>query len=748
MKIDSQLTKYIVFSHENVLTALKKISNNQKRIIFALSDSGLLEGVMTEGDFRRWLINQESLDLNAAVSQVCNKNFKFAFWDDDRSTITSYFSKEIELIPLLDRQYRLVAIASPEEDIISIGKFVINGDSPALIIAEIGNNHNGSLEMAKKLIDRATESGANCVKFQMRHVESLYQNAGNASDAKEDLGTQYVLDLLSRFQLTPTEMFLAFDYCQKRDVLPLCTPWDIASLEILESYGMVSYKVASADLTNHDFLRALARTNKPLICSTGMSTEDEIKEAIAILNESQAKYILLHCNSTYPAPFKDINLNYLDKLKELSNSPLGYSGHERGINVAIAAVAKGAKVIEKHLTLDRTLEGNDHKVSLLPEEFQAMVEGIRQVEAAMGTTAKRTISQGELINRITLAKSLIINCDLKRGEIIKDDMISIKSPGRGLQPNAKNKLIGRRAIRDFKSGSFFFASDILEEQIQPRNYSFNRPWGIPVRYHDFATILDKSNPNFLEFHLSYKDLDENLNLYFKQKYNLGLVVHSPDFFGGDFLLNLCASNLEERQRSIEELQSVVKVTQALKKFFKNTSRTFVVVSLGGYTRDKHLQESQRGKLYEIIAESLSKIETEGVEIIAQTLPPFPWYFGGQLYLNLFVGPEDTAEFCRQYGYRLCLDISHAKLACNYFHWSFKEYVEKVAPYSVHLHVADAAGVDGEGLQIGSGDIDFPSLAENLNKLMPNISFIPEIWQGHQNGGEGFWMALEKLEKFL
>ncbi|MEI2420999.1 N-acetylneuraminate synthase family protein, partial [Arthrospira platensis SPKY2] len=188
-----------------------------------------------------------------------------------------------------------------------------------------------------------------------------------ANDAKEDLGAQYTLDLLSRFQLTPEEMLQAFDYCRESGILPLCTPWDIKTVKLLENYRMPAYKVASADLTNHDLLKALVDTGKPLICSTGMSTESEIKESVALLQKMGAMYVLLHCNSTYPAPFKDINLNYLDKLAKIGNCPVGYSGHERGYHVAIAAVAKGAKVIEKHFTLDKTMEGNDHKVSLLPE---------------------------------------------------------------------------------------------------------------------------------------------------------------------------------------------------------------------------------------------------------------------------------------------------------------------------------------------------------------------------------------------
>ncbi len=748
MLIDRNITKYIVFAEDSILNALKKISDNKSRVIFSVSESGVLEGVMTDGDFRRWLVSQNTIDLNQPVSKVSNKNFKFAFFQDQPEKIQSYFSEKIEFVPLLDKNHHLVAIAKKRSGRIQIGKFTIDAESPTFVIAEIGNNHNGSLELAKKLIDLAVATGADCAKFQLRSLGSLYHNGGNANDASEDLGSQYTLDLLSRFQLTPQEMFAAFDYCKEQDILPLCTPWDVESLNLLEKYGMPAYKVASADLTNHDFLRVLAKTGKPLICSTGMSTEAEITETVSLLQRLGAMYVLLHCNSTYPAPFKDVNLAYLDRLKELGDCPVGYSGHERDINVAIAAVAKGAKVIEKHFTLDKSMEGNDHKVSLLPAEFQAMVEGIRQVESAIGKAGDRRLSQGELMNRETLAKSLVINCDLQPGQIITEAMIEVKSPGKGLQPNRKTELIGLKAKRTFQAGDFFFPSDLEQERVHARHYKFRRPWGVPVRYHDFKAILAKTNPNLLEFHLSYKDLEQDINQYFDRVYELDLVVHSPELFAGDLVLDLCSTDEDYRQQSIKELQRVINLTRSLQPFFSKASQPCIVTNVGGFSQDKPLPNSRKSELYELLIDSLSILDTDEVEIIPQTMPPFPWHFGGQRYHNLFVDPEDIANFCHKHGYRVCLDTSHSKLACNHHKLSFKEFIEQVGPYTAHLHIADAEGEDGEGLQIGKGDIDFPALAEDLEKLVPNVSFIPEIWQGHQNEGEGFWIALDRLEKFL
>ncbi len=748
MIIDKDITEYIVFSEDAIINALRKISDNKSRIVFSVTESGKLEGVLTDGDFRRWIVNQKTIDLNQSVSRITNKDYVWFYQDDDHDKIRAGFSGRIDMIPLIDRRGHITAIARKQMAGIRIGDITIDADSPSFIVAEIGNNHNGSVDVAKRLVDAAVEAGASCAKFQMRHMPSLYRNAGNAQDASADLGAQYTLDLLSRFQLANELLYEVFDYCRTQGIIPLCTPWDVESVQQLEHYGMEAYKVASADLTNHDLLKALAKTGKPLICSTGMSMEREIIDSVTLLKRLNVPYVLLHCKSTYPAPFKDVNLSYLDRLKEIGDCLVGYSGHERGIAVAIAAVSRGAKVIEKHITLDRNMEGNDHRVSLLPTEFKAMVQGIREVEQAIGNAQERRISQGELMNREVLGKSLVINRDLKPGEIITEDMIEVKSPGQGLQPYRKNELIERPARRSLKKGDFFFPSDVEEHKVQPRPYRFSRRFGIPIRYHDLGRMTAMSNMDLLEFHLSYKDLEEDIHKYLKNPLDKDLVVHSPELFAGDHIMDLCSDDPDYRRRSIDELRRVIDITRALKPYFRMASRPLIIINAGGFTLDAPMPAAARDKYYERIAESLAGLDREGIEIVPQTMPPFPWHFGGQRYHNLFVDPADITSFCRKHGYRVCLDVSHSKLACNYYKWSFKEFIDQVGPHTAHLHIVDAEGVDGEGLQIGEGDIDFLALAESLRRTAPMASFVPEIWQGHKNEGEGFWVALERLEKWF
>lgn len=750
MIIDKNITKYIIFCEESVLNALEKINANEEQIIFAVTSSGILEGILTDGDFRRWVLSNKTgnINLNQKVQNIINKNFKCATVNDTPDKLKAILTESIAFLPIIDDHRRLVAIGKKRTKSLMIDKIAINAQSPTFIIAEIGNNHNGDFGLAKRLVDAAKEAGADSAKFQMRDLQSLYRNSGRADDAQEDLGSQYTLDLLARFQLSDELMFKIFDYCKEIGILPLCTPWDIESYLKLEKYGMPAFKIASADFTNHELLQIMAKSGKPLICSTGMSTELEISKTIDLLKNNGAQYILLHCNSAYPAPFKDIQLSYMNRLKETGDCYVGYSGHERGTSIALAAVAMGAKVIEKHFTLDKTMEGNDHRVSLLPQEFSQMVEGIREIESSLGTVQARTLTQGEFINRETLGKSLVINCELKTGEVITAEMIEVKSPGKGLPPYFKEKLIDKIAKRNFKKGDFFYSSDYNGQGIKNRNYKYSRPWGIPVRYHDLDNMLTSSNFDLIELHLSYKDLEEDIGKYFAVPLNLDFIVHSPELFSGDHILDLCTPDETYRRHSISELQKVVDITRRLKPFFKKSTRPLIIVNVGGFTQNAPLKESEVNIYYERLVTSLLTINAEGVEIIPQTMPPFPWLFGGQRFHNLFVRADEIADFCQKNKYRICLDTAHSKLACNHYSVSFDEFIENVGHYVAHLHIVDAKGVDAEGLQIGEGEIDFYSIGKTLKKYAPDASFIPEIWQGHKNNGEGFWIALDRLEKWL
>lgn len=745
MHIEKKIKNHLVFSGNSVLDALKRISENKSRIVFVVEENGVLIGAVSDGDVRRWITQTGDFDLNQPVDRVMNRQFVARPVSDPISLISSYFDRKRDIIPLTDDQGRFVALARKSAEGLQIGEFLISDQGRAFIIAEVGNNHNGDLGLAKELVDLAVEAKADCVKFQMRDLPTLYSNQGKNAEARYDLGSQYTLDLLNKFQLSHDELCQVFDYCKQRGILPLCTPWDLVSVQVLNEYGLEGFKVASADFTNFEMLEALARTGKPLICSTGMSTEAEIKGAVSLLQRLGVPFALLHCNSTYPTPFKDVNLSYLPRLKQLANTVIGYSGHERGFAVPLAALALGARIIEKHFTIDRNMEGNDHKVSLLPDEFTEMVRQIRNVEEAMGQGATRELTQGELINRENLAKSLVINCDLPRGQLIQHSMVIVRSPGQGLQPNRLNELVGKIAQRDFKAGDLFFETDITPIIPKKNSYAFSRPYGIPCRYHDYKALTDGMQIDFVEFHLSYHDLDVKLDEYFFGKQSIGFAVHSPELFAGDHIIDLASNDTAYRSHSIAELKRTVSVTNQLSNWFPSTPRPVLVLNAGGWSPQGFLPTEMRAALYDRVEAALNEVDFGQAQLAIQTMPPFPWHFGGQSHHNIFVDPDEISEFCSRTGHRICLDVSHSMMACNYYHWDFNEFLKKVLPYTIHLHIVDAKGVDGEGVQIGKGDVDFSMLLECINNFAPGVQFIPEVWQGHKNNGEGFWSALAFLE---
>jgi len=746
--ITKKIDPYIVHCELSVQKALERLDQFHKQILFVIEDSGRLTGVVTDGDIRRWLMKQGSPNLSDTIQSAAPSSYLSASIDAAAVDIKSMFKDGINQIPLVNKEGILVAVALSKSPFITIGDKQIGSGKPVYIIAEIGNNHQGKLEEAKALIEMAAVSGVDSVKFQMRSMESLYGKMSAKKSTSQDLGAQYTADLLSRFQLSDDELFQAFDHCKNNRVEPICTPWDLESVEKLQSYGMSAYKVASADFTNHELLSALAATNTPLICSTGMSSEEEILSSSSLLKKLGAECILLHCNSTYPTPFKDVNLRYLPLLKKFGFD-IGYSGHERGNFIPLAAIALGACVIEKHITFDKSQEGNDHKVSLIPSELKEMVDQIRFSEEALGSDGPRFITQGELINREVLAKSLYAKEKIFMGEKISRDKVIIKSPGQGLQPNKIDELIGRVANRDIEEDTCFFNSDLSAKVLRKERYTFKRPFGIPVRYHDFQKLTDQGPLDFAEFHLSYQDLKLNpaelINLEKNNK--LGFSVHTPELFENDHILDLCSFDNNYRNKSIQNMKRVIDHVQEI-KVVMNEKKPILITNAGGWNVDGFISNEDKKRKYEILEDSLAQIDLSEVDLSIQTMPPFPWHFGGQSYHNLFVDPYEINDFCTRTHYKICLDVSHSAMACSYFGWDLIEFCNLVSKHINYFHIVDAKGADGEGVEIGKGDVNFVLLSKIINKNNPNIPFIPEVWQGHKDSGAGFFNALNFLEKYL
>ena len=320
-----------------------------------------------------------------------------------------------------------------------------------LIIAEAGVNHNGDLQMAKRLVDQAKATGADIVKFQTAKLGSLVSKyAGMADYQKKNIGhVESQKEMLQKLLLPYEDFICLFGYCKEVGIGFLSTPFDVESIHFLEEL-VPFWKVPSGEITNYPYLVEIGKTKKPVILSTGMCEIAEIDDAVAVLRENGTTDLtLLHCNTQYPTPYEDVNLRAMETLRKRYHVEVGYSDHTQGIEVPIAAVARGAVVIEKHFTLDRNLPGPDHKASLEPEELRTMVRAIRNIELALGSPEKK-VSPSEKENLSVARKSIVAAREIKKGELLGGDNLTTKRPGNGISPMKWNEVIGTYAVKDFK----------------------------------------------------------------------------------------------------------------------------------------------------------------------------------------------------------------------------------------------------------------------------------------------------------
>lgn len=323
-----------------------------------------------------------------------------------------------------------------------------------MVIAEAGVNHNGSLALAKKMIDAAKDAGADYIKFQTFIPKELVaKDAQKAEYQKKTTGTgESQQEMLEKLALTFEDFKELKEYCKEVGVGFLSTPFDFESIEFLKGLDLDFWKIPSGEVTNLPYLKRLAATGKPIVLSTGMCTLQEVGAAVRILETEGVKrqdITLLQCNTEYPTPYKDVNLLAMLKMQEAFNVSVGYSDHTKGIEIPLAATALGAAVIEKHFTLDRQMEGPDHKASLEPQELKSMISSIRHIEQAMGDGEKRP-SESEKKNIPVARKSIVAKTWIREGEVFTEENLTLKRPGTGISPMKWEEIIGRKADRDYQ----------------------------------------------------------------------------------------------------------------------------------------------------------------------------------------------------------------------------------------------------------------------------------------------------------
>ena len=335
---------------------------------------------------------------------------------------------------------------------------IINSNAPTFVIAEAGVNHNGNVEFAKKMIDLASEAGADAVKFQAFCTDALIlknvQKASYQVETTSKAENQYTM--LKRLELSREKNLELKQYCQKKNIIFLTTPFDEVSLESLDELNLAAYKIASTDITNLPFLRNIAKKGKPIILSTGMSYMEEVELALQTIYPYNRDVILLQCTANYPIEDSEANLNVLDTFRERFDMLLGYSDHTVGVGAAPYAIAKGAVVLEKHFTLDKTADGPDQKASLSPDELKAFIREVRRAERFMGTGIKKP-TFSEMRNRISLQKCFVARCNIKKGEkFSNDNIVAKRTGGAGISPIYEKEVLSCIASRDYEE------NDIVE----------------------------------------------------------------------------------------------------------------------------------------------------------------------------------------------------------------------------------------------------------------------------------------------
>ena len=316
------------------------------------------------------------------------------------------------------------------------------------IIAEAGVNHNGSLKLAKQLVDKAVEAGVDCVKFQTFKAKNLVNKSARKADYQiKNTGTkESQLEMLEKLSLSYENFAELKKYCELKNITFLSTPFDLESADFLNNIGMTIFKIPSGEITNLPYLRKISSFGKKVILSTGMSTLDEIQEALNVLKNCDVS--LLHCTTEYPCPYDNVNMNAMLTIKKHFNLPVGYSDHTQGIEIPIMAVSMGAEIIEKHFTLDKTMEGPDHKASLEPDELKQMVLSIRNIEKAFGSGIKEP-QESEKKNIEIARRSIVAKYAIKKGEQFSEDNLTCKRPATGISPMRWDEVIGTLASKDF-----------------------------------------------------------------------------------------------------------------------------------------------------------------------------------------------------------------------------------------------------------------------------------------------------------
>jgi sialic acid synthase SpsE len=599
---------------------------------------------------------------------------------------------------------------------------------PVKIIAEIGINHNGEKNIARQLIHAASVAGVQCIKFQYRNIDRIYLSN------KNEIGDEILDTEIRRSYLSPS------------DLNELCAYGKSFGLEVGISFFIVEdindfddglsnydfFKVPSPELKNVELINSLLSLGRSVYISTGAHDEQAIEETFHALNGGN--WNPFHCISNYPTELFNSRLSYLKYLQKKWNRLVGYSSHESDWRACIAALALGARWIERHITLDKAMDGLDHSTSSTPEEFADLVIYAKYADAMLDGDGPRVANQGERMNLQNLGRSYHIIKPIQAGSLLLDDAVSYRSPATGIGKDQIKHFFGKKLLREGCVGQplseslFAVAPELTREQIEFLN---KKKVSLPARFHDLPKLRETFPIQNFEMHLSYTELSSQID---ESLFSAGerYSIHLPDYISSTELINPFSKNISIKERSVKIYENTLALATHLSKL--TGVRVPLVSSLS-------VVDDGIGNFYKNCKTLTNKYSDAGIELTYQTLPPFAWYFGGSIPLNAYCSPDDWA-YIAEMEIPITLDLSHLIMGCNYYHANLKSAIDQLLPTTKHIHLSLADGVDGEG-------VGFSELSDQNKELILQILSLPhvkviEVWQGHLNEFMGFRDSIMQL----
>ena len=759
--INRDVKRFVIHVNKTIREAIPMFGLNFGLPLVVINNNDEFLGTLSNGDIRIFLTDIKN-NIDESINGAFCRKSKFCFDDYDISIFEHYLSESnIKILPIINKYKKIEAVAYYEKIYFNIGNKIVNNDSNKIyLIAEIGVNHNGSFEEAIDLINYIYDAGFDAVKMQFRSSDT-YSNSKIDNDI--DLSTEYIISELERVDLSYKEEENIINYIKQKSLDFIGTPFDKKSLQRLLTYKPDALKIASCDLTNNILIETCAKEKIPIILSTGMSSETEIIRTNQLLEELNINRCFLHCNSTYPTPLEDVNLSYINRLKEITQCVVGYSSHDGDQIIPLASIASGAKIIEVHVTKDKSAKGTDHLASLSTDEIKQFVQSALKIAISNGSSHPRIPTQGELMNKIPLGKSLSYLKDFKKGHKINssEDFLAC-SPGDGI-PVSKYKEFDNLILKcDVKKLNKVLKKDFASQIDNKRNLFMSDfsskilaeyRWGIPVRYRDIELLNDIFNPPLLEIHLSSKDLEFDINKLCKSKLeNKEIVVHAIEQYHDGFILDLASEDDVLNNLSLQRFDDLNLHCNTLIDFLGITEPLKIILNCGGFSKNNFCDESTYKKKKKVLYRNLNflKNKYKNLKLLPQTMPPFPWHQGGRAYHNLLRNPNEIKELYEETNLLVCLDFSHTYMETNHSKIPFIDSFLGIIEYADHLHLSDSSSSSSEGLNIDDGHIDFEFILKKIFEFhkKDKISFIPEVWQGHINNGEGFKISLERIARHL